>query len=248
MAGFPTLFQIRFNFKLIPSYHLLFLIGVFFSLMATLLVLPIVEERKIKTKKVKVKDHGFLPIRSWGIIGRFSLVRCIGGLGFGMVSPLLPLYFYMRFSVGPEFIGPFYALSRFISMFSYLFINNIVSIVGEVGSIILSRLVSLFGIILLPYAPNYYLGAVLLVLFRIFALFTIPVRQSFITLIVDPSESASAVGISNLARMSVRSVAPAISGYIFENISLNIPFFLSGFLVGLNALLYWFFFGNSSKN
>jgi MFS family permease len=164
-----------------------------------------------------------------------------------MVSPLLPLYFYMKFSAGPEMLGPFYALSRFISMFSYLFVDKMVSIVGEVGSIVFSRLISLFGIILLPFAPNYYVGAALLVLFRTVALFAMPVRQSFITLIVDPSESASAVGISNLARMSVRSLAPALAGYIFENISLSLPFFLGGFLVGLNALLYRLFFGNSSK-
>jgi len=246
MAGFPALFQSRLGFELIPSYHLLFWIGVLFSSVATLLVLPIVEVRDIRGIEAKV--HGFLPKRSWKIIGRFSLVRCIGGLGFGMVSPLLPLYFYMKFSVGPEMLGPFYALSRFISMFSYLFVYKIVSIIGEVSSIVFSRLISLFGIILMPFTKNFYVSAALLVLFRTVALFSMPVRQSFITLIVDPSESASAVGISNLARMSVRSLAPPLAGYLFENISLSLPFYLGGFLVGLNAMLYQVFFGNSSRN
>ncbi|RLG48002.1 MAG: hypothetical protein DRN92_01990 [Thermoproteota archaeon] len=241
MAGLPVLFEKKLNIGTISSYGLLFWIGVIFSSLATFLVIPIKEKRS--KEEMGRKARGLLPKKSWGVIGKFSLVRCIGGLGFGMISPLLPLYFYMKFSTGPEILGPFYAVSRFISMFSYLFIDKIVSIMGEVGSIVMSRLVSLVGILLLPIAPNYYVGGALIVLFRTILLFTMPVRQSFITLIVDPSESASAVGISNTARMAVRSVAPAVAGYMFEGISLNLPFFLGGMLVGLNALLYHVFFG-----
>ncbi len=241
MAGLPAFFEKNLNFATIPSYELLFWIGVIFSALATFLVLPIMEKRPKEGLEAKVR--GLFPKKSWGVIGKFSLVRCVGGLGFGMISPLLPLYFYMKFSTGPEVLGPFYAISRFLSMFSYLFVDKIVLIMGEVGSIVMSRLLSLIGILLLPLAPNYYVGGALVILFRTILLFTMPVRQSFITLIVDLSESASAVGISNTARMAIRSVAPTIAGYMFESISLNLPFFLGGMLVGLNALLYHVFFG-----
>ena len=241
MAGTPALFQSKLNLDVISSYALLFLIGALFSVLAALLVLPVREERK--NQQIEEKSGKLLPEKSWGIIGKFSLVRCVGGLGFGMVTPLLPLYFYMKFSTGSEVLGPFYALSRFLSMVLYLFADDVVELVGEVGSIVASRLASLIGIFLLPFAPSFHLAAILLVLIRAPALFTVPIRQSFITLIVDPSESASAVGISNMARMGVRSIAPALTGYIFESISLNVPFFLGGILIGVNALLYKFFFG-----
>ncbi len=246
MAGLPAIFEKTLDVATIESYELLFMIGVLFSIFATFLAIPIVEKKPIV--KFKDKTRSLFPKKSLGAIGKFSLVRCIGGLGFGMISPLLPLYFYMKFSIGPEVLGPFYAISRFLSMFSYLFVEKVVSTVGEIGCIVLSRLISLIGIFLLPIAPNYLVGGVLIVLFRTVLLFTMPVRQSFITLIVDPSESASAVGISNTARMAVRSVAPAVAGYMFESISLNLPFLLGGLLVGLNAALYQIFFGGKNND
>ena len=241
MAGLPAVFQVNLGAEVLSSYALLFGIGLFFSIPAILLVLPIAEEKR--THEPEVQGHGLLPKSSWGLIRRFSLTRSVGGLGFGMISPLLPLYFYMRYSTGPEALGPFYALSRFLSMVLYLFLDRIVGFMGEVGSIGVSRLASLVGILLFPLAPSYHAAAVLLVLLWTPMMLTMPVRQSFITLMADPSESASVIGISNLARMSVRSVAPTLTGYMFESLSLNAPFFLSGGLIALNALLYRLFFG-----
>ncbi len=59
---------------------------------------------------------------------------------------------------------------------------------------------------------------------------------------VDPEETATAIGVSNFARMGVRSAAPTLTGYMFDAISLSMPFFTGAALMAVNGALYWIFF------
>jgi len=86
------------------------------------------------------------------------------------------------------------------------------------------------------------LSVFLMVAMRTTLTFTMPIRQSFATGIVDPEETATAIGISSFARMSLRSVAPTIAGYMFEAISLSMPFMVGAVLMIANGLLYRAFF------
>jgi hypothetical protein len=62
------------------------------------------------------------------------------------------------------------------------------------------------------------------------------------TVIVDPDETATAIGVSSFARMSLRSIAPTIAGYMFEAISLSLPFMIGAGLILANGILYKVFF------
>ncbi|MGD8505099.1 MAG: hypothetical protein PVF15_00345 [Candidatus Bathyarchaeota archaeon] len=66
----------------------------------------------------------------------------------------------------------------------------------------------------------------------------VTIRQSFATVLVDPRETATAIGISNFSRMTLRSVAPTVAGYVFETLSLSLPFLSGAGLMVANAMLY----------
>jgi hypothetical protein len=69
-----------------------------------------------------------------------------------------------------------------------------------------------------------------------------PIRQVFATGIVSPEETATAIGVSNFARMGLRTVAPTAAGYMFEAVSLASPFLAGSAFLVVNALLYRSFF------
>ena len=105
-----------------------------------------------------------------------------------------------------------------------------------------SRIITGILTVAFSVTPWYPVAVVLMVSLRIAIMFTMPIRQTLATTIVDPDETATAIGISSFARMSLRSVAPTIAGYMFEAISLSLPFMIgAGFLV-VNGLLYKIFF------
>jgi predicted MFS family arabinose efflux permease len=99
------------------------------------------------------------------------------------------------------------------------------------------------GVTVLFALSNWYpLAVSLMVVNRIIVLFTMPIRQTFASGMVSPEETATAIGISNSARMGVRTIAPTLAGYMFESISLTLPFFTGAVLMVINGGLFWAFF------
>ncbi len=241
MAGLPAFFQNTLGYNMINAHAMLFWIGAVGSFISILFVLPI-KEVKMEKKETVDRNGKFMNVKDWGIIARFSLVRSTSGLGWGFIESLLPLYFFIKFGVAGEILGPIYALTRFLSVFSYGFIPIVVDRFGEIQALVGSRIVT--GILTLAFSitPWYPVAVVLMVALRIAIMFTMPIRQTFATTIVDPDETATAIGISSFARMSLRSIAPTIAGYMFETISLSMPFLIGAGFLAANGLLYRKFF------
>ncbi|MCW3989257.1 MAG: MFS transporter [Candidatus Bathyarchaeota archaeon] len=241
LAGLPAIFQNTWGFDVIRAHAWLFWIGAVGSFISILFVLPM---KDVKAEKKEAVEGGgkFLNVKDWGVIARFSLVRSTSGLGWGFIQSLLPLYFFIKFNVAGEVLGPIYAATRFLSVFSYRFIPVVVDRFGEIRTLVGSRIITAILTVAFSVTPWYPVAVVLMVSLRIAIMFTMPIRQTLATTIVDPDQTATAIGISSFARMSLRSVAPTIAGYMFETISLSLPFVIgAGFLV-LNGLLYKIFF------
>ena len=241
-AGAPDFLQ-QFGIDILSGYRIMFVQCALMSLGSSIIIFFIKE-----TKNLTLRRKSIWPKKSVPVITRFSICRAVGGFGFGILNPLMPLWFYLRFGVGGEVIGLIYALSRLLSMFSYLIVTRFANRVGEIGGLVLSRIITSATAIMIPLLPSYELSLICLVLFRVTFLFTMPIRQSFITKIVDPSERSTAVGLSNLSRMSVLSAAPTIGGYLIQSVSMVMPFTIGSAVIIVNGLLYFVFFRRISKH
>ena len=241
MAGFPTYLQESLRLNMVEAHSLLFWFGAAASASSLLLIARVreVEPERVEESRAEQK---LLNVKSWGVVGRFSLVRSTSGLGWGLIDSLLPLYFFLRFGVGSETLGPVYAVTRFLSIFSYLLVPRVVDRLGEINTIIASRLLTAGLAAAFSMAGWYPLAVALLIVFRTAVMFAMPIRQSFATRIVDAEEIATVIGISSFARMTLRSIAPTLAGYMFETLSLHLPLLSGAGLMAANALLYRAFF------
>ena len=245
IAGFPQLFTRLLGLDLVSAHALLFWMGVVFSALSFILLFPI---NDVAVAKGMVEKQRMFKVKSWGVILRFSLVRTTSGFGWGLIGgSLLTLYFYLRFGVGSDVMGPIFSATRLISILTYLLIPATVARLGEVGTLTWSRLVSAAFTITFAFSNWYPLSVILLVVLRILIMFPMPIRQSFATGIVDAEETATAIGISNFARMGVRSVAPTITGYMFEAVSLSMPFLMAATLLAMNGILYHTYFRHTKR-
>ena len=241
MAGLPAYFQSSLAMDMIGAHSLLFWIGAVGGVASIMFTLFLKDVKPVKIVK-EAKKRKTLTTKSWGIIARFSLVRSTSGVGFGFINSLLSLYFYTQFGVGGEVLGPIFALARFLSVFSYIFVPMVVKRFGEVQSLVASRIISAILTVFFAIATSFPLAIGLMIAFRVILMFSMPIRQSFATGLVDPSETATAIGVSNSVRMGLRTVAPTIAGYMFENISLTMPFFTGASLLIVNGMLFRKFF------
>ena len=82
---------------------------------------------------IEGQPHHKKKIRNWGTILKFSLVRGTSGFGWSMIDSLMTLYFFYRFDIGSDVLGPVLAVIRFISMFTYLLVPRVVETVSKVN-------------------------------------------------------------------------------------------------------------------
>lgn len=242
MAALPAYFQNALDLDMVRAHSLLFWIGALGGLVSMLLILPIRDVKASKVDEQLAVKRRASKGGSRDVILKFSVVRSTSGLGWGFIQSLQSLYFFIRFGVGGEFLGPIYAAIRLLSVFSYALVPTVVDRFGDISAIVYSRLASAALTIAFALTPSLPLAIILLAVSRIFMMFTMPIRQSFATGIVDPEETATAIGVSNFARMGLRTIAPTVAGYMFESISLSMPFITGAALLAANGLLFRAFF------
>jgi DHA1 family multidrug resistance protein-like MFS transporter len=247
MAGLPTYFQNTLALDEVGALSLLFWFGAAGGFASFLLILPL-KEVKVTRTAVEVETRNSVKKRSWGVIARFSLIRATSGVGWGFVDSLLILYVLVQFGVGGEVLGPVIAGARFISVFSYILVPMIVNRFGAVSTIAASRLIVAGLSVVFSLTTWFPLAIAIIVAMRVILMFSMPIRQTFAAGIVDPRETATAIGISNFARMSVRTIAPTVAGYMFETISLTLPFFTGASLLAANGMLFRVFFGKRKNS
>lgn len=239
LGGLPVYLQ-DYGFNVVEAHQLLWWACAAGSALSLVFLLPMGEPRR-RTREVDESKKGG-KIKNWDVILRFSLVRSTSGLGWGMTESLMTLYIFYRFGVGSDALGPIYSLSRFISIFSYLLIPRMVGRFGDINTIIGSRIAAAVLTTAFALSNTYPVAMAVLVINRIIVMFTMPIRQTFASGMVDPEDTATAIGVSNFARMGVRSVAPTLAGYMFDAVSLSMPFFTGAALMAINGVLYWMFF------
>ena len=238
-GGLPQYIESTMGYDVVRSHQILWAACTVINLASLVFLFPVHESH---TRVVDGKPREKRKIKNWGTILKFSLVRSTSGFGWSMINSLMTLYFFYRFSVGSDALGPILAFARFISMFTYLVVPRVVDSLGPIKTLIVSRIASSVLTVIFAFVNWYPLAVVLMVLIRLVVLFSMPIRQTFASGMVDPEETATAIGISNSARMGAQTIAPSLAGYMIEAISLTLPFYTGALLMALNGVLYWHYF------
>ena len=238
MAFLPAYFQDSLRVDEVSANVLLFWIGVVLNGLAIAFALPIRKARR------PIEDRRDRPVTNlpWGKVRKFCVVRATDGLGMGLVSQLLPLYFHLRFGVGSEDLALYYAVARLLTIPTYLFAPLLAVKLGNIKCLIISRLITGAVIMVFAMAPTFPTSITFFMAYRLLFEFAMPMRQAFSVGIVEPHQTGTLLGISNAARSFVQSLAPTIAGYLFEAASLSLPLFSGAILLALNGVQYHLFY------
>lgn len=236
LAILPVYFQHAFHLLELDSYTYLFWLGFAFSLASLLLILFISDvKRALRKESDKLI---ILEASSLKKIMAYSIVRCTDGLAINFVSSLAPLYFHLRFGIGPENLAPIYAIARILPIPTYFLAPFFIDKFGHVKCLVAIRAISSIFALSLPFTWSFNLAGLLFIFYNLSLQFSMPIRQSFATVIADDFSTGSLVGISSSLRSFVRSFAPLVTGFFFQISQLYMPFIVSSSLFMLNALQF----------
>jgi len=238
-AAIPELLQ-RLGYSELLAYKSIFIL--FAAVGAICLVLFSL----IKENKPDANPQGFVEPLSRELDEKKLLMKWSGVVALDMIggsfNNLLNYWYYIRFGVGPAEIGALNGVMQFVNALSYTLGLKMSERFGTIRATVLSR-VPVFAInFLTPFMPSFAVVSAARLFMSIFSNIDVPLRQSYIMGVTKSRIRASAYGTVQVVSRFTSAGAPAITGYLYEYVSLAIPFFgAASFQLASAASMYLLF-------
>lgn len=240
LAGVPDILVARAGYSPVDSYKPLFVLTSILSIVMMLAILPVRET--LRRRKAGAPRRSLLPRESRKVVSRLAVTNLVNGLGVGFFAPFVSFWFNQRFGVGPGTIGLLFAAVSLGAALPYLAAPALAKRLGLVNAVVGIRLCGVALLALLPLMPSFALAALVYFLRMALQRASIPLRQSYSMGVVSKEERSAAAGLSNLPSQLSAAASPLAAGYIFDSISLELPFEIGAALQLLNATLFFSLF------
>ena len=176
------------------------------------------------------------------LLVRLWLTNSVNGFAIGMFGPFVTYWLYRRYGVGPGSIGALYAITNVVTLGSAVVAAPLARRFKTVRTVTAVRLVQAVLLVPIALSPVFWLAGLLFVV-RMFAQrIGMPLRQSYVLALAHPEERSSVAALANLPAQAAMAGSPVLAGYLFDSVSLALPFELGGALQLVNAVMYYAFF------
>ncbi len=182
------------------------------------------------------------PRRSLPLLLRLSATNAVNGFAMGMFGPFITYWFYVRYGAGPGAVGALYAVINSVSAAPNLAAAGVARRLGLVRAIVYIRVIGGLTLMVMAFMPSFLLTGGVYLVRMVLQRVAMPLRQSYVMGMAAEEERASVAGLSNLPSQLTSATSPTVAGYLFEHVSLALPFTLGGVLQLVNAGLYFGFF------
>ncbi|MEM4363559.1 MAG: MFS transporter [Candidatus Caldarchaeum sp.] len=236
LAWLPPLLRTQLAFNELDSYKPVIAVAAIMPMFAAPVFALVKEDLVVDGKR------SFLPRKSIHVISRISVVQALFALGAGLVIPLFPYWFYLRFKVDETVLAPLYAVANITLLFSFLLAPRLAESFGVVRTIVYSQTLATILLVLIPLAESYAVAGVLVVLRGLFMNMVNPLVTSLILGLTDPEERATSSGVMAITWSVPNAATPTVGGYLMQNVSLSLPFYLCGIFYSVAVFLFYVFF------
>ena len=161
-----------------------------------------------------------------------------------MFGPFVAYWFYRRYGVGVGEIGVLFAAINFVTAFSSLSAAGLARRYGLVRTMTAVRAIQAILLVPMVLMPNFELAGAIYLIRMVVQRIAMPLRQSYVLAMAHPEERASLAALSNVPSQFAMAASPTLAGYLFDEVSLSLPFELTAVLQMLNAGMFWGFFHN----
>ncbi len=234
IAAVPA-YLVPHGIPLSAGYRLLFGLSGALSLLIILSSLPI---RDIHPEP---SADAMPPIPVRRLVGRLGLTNSLNGFAFGFLGPLLTYWFYRRYGMDAADLAVLYTVVNLTAAFPYLGSALLVRRLGQVRTVVVTRLAGVAALIALPFMPTAIWAGTLYALRMGFNSLGMPARQSFTMDATEERYRSRVAAFSSLPSQATAMISPAIGGAVMEEF-LNFPLFGAAAFMAANAVTYYLAF------
>lgn len=168
--------------------------------------------------------------------------------GAFVAQSFLSLYYGEKYQKDFDELGIYLSICNIVGGISGVLSSKLVEKIGAMATMIYTHLPSNVFLILIALTDNPNLSVILLFCRFCISQMDVPARQTFVTLVVSPSERSAANGITNIVRSVGLSVGLGLNGFFIGNhpssFLFSMPFILAGSIkivydITLGCLFLW---------
>ena len=190
----------------------------------------------------KTPRGGILPRKSLGIIVKFSTANMMIALGAGLIIPLIPTWFYLRFNETDVFSGPLIAVSNIAMGLAAVTSPGISKRVGLVRGIVATQLFSTLFLFAMPFSPTALVAAPLYVVRAMLMNMSSPLADTFLMNMIADDERATASSFNAVIWRLPNAASTVIGGSMLSNGNLSLPFYICTVLYIASIALFYTLF------
>jgi len=191
--------------------------------------------------------RGILPRKSLGVIMKFSIANLLIGLGAGLIIPLIPGWFLLRFHVTDVFSGPLISSSNFIMGVTAVGAPRLARRVGLVNGIVMTQAMATVFLLAIPFCPTVSVAAVVYVIRAVLMNMASPLSDTFLMNMVAEDERATASSFNAVLWTLPNAGSSVVGGALLNGGQLSLPFYFCGILYVTSIVLFYGIFQNSLR-
>jgi len=175
-------------------------------------------------------------------VGRLAGLFALDSLGGGFLAgSLLTYWFFRRFGVMGDVLGPVFFVARLLNASSYLAAERLARRIGLVRTMVFTHLPSSALLCALPLLPTAASAIALFLLREALVQMDVPTRQSYVAAVTSPGERTFALGATGVVRNAGWAFGPALGGLSMSAFGLGAPLVIGA---GLKMLYDLALFGS----
>ena len=241
LAGIvPFLLRRFLGIGLLDSYQLTFALYAGLGIIIAVIYASLSKQIEVSGETSHATAAAEISPKSKKTVAKLAALFGVDSLGGGFVSgALLAYWFFRRFGVAEESLGPLFFAARLLNSGSYLIAAWLGRRIGLLNTMVFTHIPSSLFLIAVPFAPSFSWAVAFFLARECLVQMDVPTRQSYVLAVVRPNERTFASGITNLSRNVAWATAPPFAGYIMQNLALAAPLFVGGSIKILYDLLLY---------
>jgi MFS family permease len=239
LAVLPTLLRNAEGFDHLQSLRVAVVVYAVLYAATAILYLGLSKQAEAPTAALEVR----VTRESRSILAKMSFLFALDSFAGGFQgSALFAFFFHQQFGASEATIGMLFVGARIMNAFSHLGAAWLASRIGLVNTMVFTHTPSSLLTFTIPFTGSFEIAAVLFLLREGLSEMDVPTRQSYLMAVVRPEERTFAGGVTNLARMAARAVAPFFAGAAMQTVALGAPIMAAaGLKILYDGLLYFSF-------
>jgi MFS family permease len=178
---------------------------------------------------------------------KLILPLLITSIGAGLIMPFMNVFFRVQYNQSDQVIGVLFAWGSLAMGLGLLAAPPLAERYGKIRIVVITQGLSIPFLILLGFAPLFWISAIAYYIRVALMNMSSPVYQTFVMEQVDSSSRAMVASLTSMAWNFGWAISPSISGMLQVRYGFGPPFLCTIILYTIAVIMYWFFWLRKSE-